>query len=119
MQALQEQIVRPVWRGSGPFIVWALHFFGLYVLVAAGCTAGWAEAPLLGTSVLRVLLLAASVLALGCIGWMLWRADGGRPRGTRGLLAVAAAGSAWLALIAVAWASVPALMLPMCLPGGP
>lgn len=118
MTALQERIVGPLWQGGGPFIVWALHFFALYVLVAAGCTAGWAEWPLLGTSVLRVLLVATSVLALGAIAWLLWRADGGRPpRGTRGLLAVAAAGSAWLALVGVAWVSVPVLMLPMCATG--
>lgn len=117
MEAFRERIVGPFWQGGGPFIVWALHFFGLYVLVAAGCTAGWAEVPLLGTSLLRVLLIAASMLALAWIAWLLMHADGGRPpQGTRGLLSVAAAGSAWLALIGVAWASAPVLMLPVCSP---
>lgn len=105
----------PLWQGGGPFFVWALHFFGVYVLDAAGCNAGWDEAALAGTSLLRVLLVAVSALALGWIAWLLWRADGGRPpRGREGLLAVAAAGSAWLALVGVAWVSVPVLMLPLC-----
>lgn len=117
MDAFGERFAGPLWQGGGPFIVWALHFFGLYVLVAAGCTAGWEEVPLLGTSLLRVLLVAVSVLALACIAWLLLHASGGRrPQGSHGLLAVAAAGSAWLSLVGVAWVSAPVLMLPICLP---
>lgn len=120
MAAFPERTAGPLWQGSAAFIVWALHFFGLYVLVAVGCTQGWADVPLLGTSLLRVLLAAASLLALGWIGGLLWRAGGGlRRRGGEDLLSVAAAGGAWLALIAVLWASLPALLLPMCSPGSP
>ncbi|MBA3596943.1 MAG: hypothetical protein H0W40_06145 [Methylibium sp.] len=115
MEAFRKRIAGVLWQGGGPFIVWALHFFGLYVLVAAGCTAGWAELPLLGTSLLRVLLIATSLLAMAWITWLLLRAHRGLPpRGSRGLLAAAASGSAWLALVGVVWASAPALMLPMC-----
>jgi len=101
VEAFRERIAGLLWQGGGPFIVWALHFFGLYVLVAAGCTSGWAEVPLLGTSLLRVLLIAVSVLAMAWITWLLLRSDGGRqPQGSRGLLAVglrAAPGSRWWA----------------------
>lgn len=117
MKALHERVFGPLWQGGAPFIVWALHFFAVYVLVASGCTAGWQDVALLGTSLLRVVLVLVCAVALAGIAWLLWRADGGRPpRGQRGLLAVAAAGSAWLSLVGVAWVSVPVLMLPLCAP---
>lgn len=120
--AFQERIVGPLWQGGGSLIVWALHFFGVYVLVAVGCDAGWSDAPLAGTNVLRALLLLASVFALAVIGLLLWRSGDGSSLGRRasagGLLAVAARIGCCLALIGVVWVSLPLLMVPLpCAPG--
>lgn len=48
MEAFSERIAGPLWQGGGPFIVWAMHFFGVYVLVAVALEGvAWASTPVL------------------------------------------------------------------------
>ncbi len=102
---MQEAFFRRLWYGSAPLVVWALHFFGSYAVVAAGC--GTAAPPFLRTG-----LLVASVLALALIGWMLMRHR--RRQGHHRLLDAARLGSGALAAVGIAWTTLPLVFLPVC-----
>ena len=106
-----EQLARHLLQGGGALLVWALHFFGAYVLVATGCCSSFADAAWVGVSALRISLWALSVLAAGLIVVCIVR---GR-RLPRSLLRSAAVGGGALALIGVAWTTLPMLgALPLC-----
>jgi hypothetical protein len=98
--------------GSLPLIVWAAHFFGVYILAAAQCSpAGITpNAP----SVWLLAMMSAAALGLcGFLTWRAWRvvrAAGGDPA----LHDWAALGSGVLALAGIVWSSMPLLMLDGC-----
>ena len=100
-----DRFFRRLWQGSAPFITWALHFFLVYVLVAAGCGTAF-------ESSLRAVLLSASVLALAAIAWPPLSRRGQCEH--HGLLGASRLGSAVLACIGVLWATLPMLWLPLC-----
>jgi hypothetical protein len=107
-------------RASLPLWLWAAHFAFCYVGVAVGCHAGGHEQALAGLSLLRWMLLLASVLALVLGAFLLhraWRQAGrGADGGLRARVQCVAAG---LALVGIAWTTVPALSLPTCDRAGP
>lgn len=114
----RERVLGPVWHGGGPLVLWALYLFGLYILVAAGCLAGWDQAPFAGTSLLRVVLLLCGAMAVSTGAARVWHDCAGVRRRSPGLLAAASRLSAWLALIGVLWVTLPLLLLPLpCTPG--
>ncbi|MCC6073235.1 hypothetical protein ACFSQU_05835 [Massilia sp. GCM10020059] len=99
-------------HGTLPLLVWALHFFASYALVAAQCSPAviTREAP----SVWMLALLSAA--AAGCCGLLLWRAWL-RVRAADGEPALhdwAALGSGIMGLMGVVWTSLPLLMLDGC-----
>ena len=99
-------------QGSLPLIVWAAHFFAVYILAAAQCSpaAITHDAP----SVWLLALISAA--ALGLCGFLTWRAwcvvreAGGDPA----LHDWAALGSGVLALAGIVWSSMPLAMLDGC-----
>ena len=110
-----EHLLRHVLQGSGALIVWALHFFGVYGLVAAACCTPFAQTTWFGMSALRVSLWALSALAALGIAWLI-------ARGLRlppSLLRSASVLGGTLALLGVAWTTVPlwVLALPACRSG--
>ncbi len=91
--------------GVAPLLVWAAHFAFCYLFAALLCTSG-------GEADWRWwVLCGATVVALGVAGFLLHRAW---RRGPEGLLAQARLGSAVLALVGIAWASVPLLAAGGC-----
>ena len=106
--------------GTLPLLVWALHFFAVYLLVAAQCS----PALITPQAPRHAMLAMLSVLALTACATLLWRAratlrdgakndaknDASPPR----LLDWAQAGSAVLAMLGVIWTSVPVLMIDGC-----
>ncbi len=99
-------------RGSLPLMIWAAHWFGAYLLVAAQCTPALItpQAPRLW-----MLGVLSALALLACLA-LLWRA-GGRLRDAgddAALLDWAAAGSALLAAVAIAWTTVPMAMIGGC-----
>lgn len=86
--------LRQFWHGGAPLLLWAAHFAVSYVL---GC-----HAP----------LLALSLLAMGACAWMLWRAAPLREEAR--LLDWARGGGAALALLGIAWTTLPLLLLGGC-----
>lgn len=103
MTTSPERFFAATLHGSAPLLVWALHFFGAYVLVAAGCCRA-------GDASLRTLLLLGSALAIGAIAWQLRGTAGASDR----LLRSARLGGGVLALVGVAWTTLPMFVLPVC-----
>ena len=98
--------------GTLPLLVWAAHFFAVYLLVAAQCS----PAEITPEAPRRWMLAMLSVLALGACAALLWRARRTLSDATRdpGLFDWAQAGSAVLAMLGIAWTSVPMLMIDGC-----
>jgi hypothetical protein len=96
--------------GTLPLIIWAAHFFGVYILVAAQCSGAAAGAPS------RPVLGALSLLAIGACLALLWRARKALRNAADGiaLLDWAVAGSAVLASAAIAWTTIPVLLIEGC-----
>lgn len=101
--------------------IWAAHFGTVYAVNAYGCERGLTGERVLGLPLVPVLVIAATAVALGALGWVLWRSlaglsppydDGGEtePRFTRWFAAATAA----LALVAVVFEAAPALIVPPC-----
>jgi len=107
-----EHLLRHLLQGSGALIVWALHFFGVYGLVAAGCCTAFAQTTWFGMSALRVLLWALSALAALAITWLI---ACGLRRPPSVLRSAGVLGGA-LALLGVAWTTLPMSFwaLPLC-----
>ena len=100
-----EHFFRAALRGMAPLLVWAAHFAFCYLAVAFGCVAWGPQAPL------RALLIGASVLALLAIATqaaLAWR------RRRTPLAVPAERWASLLALLGVAWTTLPALVLPIC-----
>lgn len=107
----REHFLRHLLQGGGSLIVWAVHFFGAYALVAAGCCTALAQTQWFGFSALRVSLWGLSALAGVVIALLIARSLRLPPS----LLRSAGAGGGLLALLGVAWTSLPmASALPLC-----
>jgi hypothetical protein len=107
---MRERFFARLLYGTLPLIIWAAHFFGVYLLVAAQCSPAAAGAPS------RPMLGALSLLAIGACLALLWRARNtlrNAANGT-GLLDWAAAGGAVLASAAIAWTTIPVLLIEGC-----
>lgn len=102
---MQEPFFRPLWHGSAPLVIWAVHFFAAYAVVAAGC--GTALQPFLRTG-----LLVAGAVAIAAIGWLLLRQRG--RTGLHRLRGAALIGGGVLACLGIAWTTLPLLLVPVC-----
>jgi hypothetical protein len=108
----RERFFAHLLQGGGPLLVWALHFFSAYGLVATVCCTAFADTRWFGISALRICLWALSALAAIVIAWLIARSL----RLPRGLVRSAGAGGGGLALVGVAWTTLPMVWaLPQCL----
>ncbi|KQQ87366.1 hypothetical protein [Massilia sp. Leaf139] len=109
---MRERFFRKLIRGTLPLLVWAAHFAGSYVLVAAQCSpAGFAPG-----SPHRLPLALMTVIALAICAALAWHtrhALGGADEHTP-LLDRAAALTALLAFAGIAWTSVPLWFVDSC-----
>lgn len=105
-----------VWQATAPLLLWALHFFVLYVVVAAGCMRGWADARWAGWPAVNLGLGVFSLAALALTVAMGWRSLRGLKEAQRSesLLPALRLGSGVLALVGIVWDSVPLLMIAPC-----
>lgn len=105
-----------VWQATAPLLLWALHFFVLYVVVAAGCTRGWADARWAGGPAVNLALGVFSAAVLVAAAGMVWRSLRGFRESQRreSLLPALRLGSGVLALVGIVWESVPLLMIAPC-----
>ena len=107
----REDFFRHLLQGGGPLMVWAAHFFGAYLLVATVCCTAFAQTPWFGIPALRLGLWGLSALAASVIAALIARSL----RLPHSLLRSAGAGGGALALLGVAWTTLPMLWsLPLC-----
>ena len=102
---MPESFFRRLWTSSAPLVIWAVHFFAAYAVVAAGC--GTSLQPFLRTG-----LLAAGAVAVAAIAWLLWHQRSARTLHRLG--GAARVGSGVLAGIGIAWTTLPLLLVPVC-----
>jgi hypothetical protein len=109
---MRDRLFIRLFYGTLPLLVWAAHFFGAYMLVAAQCS----PAAITPDAPRGWMLAMLSVLAIGACVALLWRARGTlRNAGEEtSLLDWAAAGSAVLALAGIVWTTVPMVMIDGC-----
>jgi hypothetical protein len=106
-----EHFFRRLLRGILPLLVWLLHFSFCYGLAAAQCSPGGMRAG--GPD--RLLLAIATAVALVLCAWLAWRRRAVlRHPAAAGLLAWAGFLLAFLALVAVAWTSLPIFLVAGC-----
>jgi hypothetical protein len=108
----RESFWRRVLVGILPLLVWSIHFAFTYGVAAAQCTPaglrpGGPDRMLLGA-------VTVTVAAAGGCAWLAWRARAVPRRADAGLLDWARLVLAVLALVAVAWAGVPLLLVAGC-----
>lgn len=103
---MNEGLIRRTVLATLPLFVWAAHFFGAYLIVAAQCS------PALGGPGMPVrwLLLALSAVAIAACALLLWRC----PKRPDDLYGWARLGAAVLGLIGVALSCVPVVMVGGC-----
>jgi hypothetical protein len=109
---MRERFFRKLIRGTLPMLVWAAHFAGSYVLVAAQCSpAGFAPG-----SPHRLPLALMTIVALAICAALAWRARSTFTGGDEqtALLDWAAALTALLAFAGIAWTSVPLWFVESC-----
>ena len=109
---MAERFFRKLIRGTLPMLVWAAHFAGSYVLVAAQCSpAGFAPG-----SPHRLPLALMTIVALAICAALAWRARSTFTGGDEqtALLDWAAALTALLAFAGIAWTSVPLWFVESC-----
>lgn len=95
----------------GGLIAWAVHFVGAYALASAGEVAGRADDPAWRLAIVAFSLacLAAAAILLGLAVRAL-RRPGPQPDATSKLVPELAALGAGLALVAIAWQTLPAVI---------
>ncbi|THC42824.1 hypothetical protein [Massilia sp. Mn16-1_5] len=108
---MRERLFGKLMRGTLPLLVWAAHFAGSYVLVAAQCSpAGFAPG---NPHRLPLALMTLAALAIcAALAWRARRAFGGDEH--TALLDWAAALTALLGFAGIAWTSVPLWFVDSC-----
>ena len=108
---MRERFFRKLIRGTLPLLVWAAHFAGSYVLVAAQCSpAGFAPGNPHRLPLALMTLVALAICA--ALAWRARRTFGGGEQ--TALLDMAAALTALLAFAGIAWTSVPMWFVDSC-----
>ena len=115
MTARRDSMIEIVKALAGP-MVWAAHFFFLYLVEAFACAAHGVSTGAVrwvGISATAVALGALALLALGST-----RASSSPREGTvqDGSPAALARPRILLSMVAIVWTSAPLLLLPACMP---
>ena len=104
-------------RVSAPLAVWAVHFLAIYGLTALACARGFAAQRVLGIEVVALGIAVATLIAAAALVLVIARALGGRRRGaddSEDFLRWMSAAAGALALVAIVWEALPALVVPVC-----
>jgi hypothetical protein len=102
---------RATTRMFGGVIIWAAHFTVIYGFTALACARAFASAAWLGLSVVQWAVGAATLLAaLATVALIVPAVRAARP-GFENWLSASVSG---LALIAIVWEGMPAVIVPAC-----
>ena len=107
---------------SGGLWVWALHFTVLYAFTTVACAAAFSAVDIFGIRIVPFAIGVATLLAWAVVVTLLWIAVSGPvpPRSARFSEATeqffryAAAVTAILSLVAIAWTALPTLLFKPC-----
>jgi hypothetical protein len=113
--------IRTAVRILSGVLIWGGHFLFIYATTAVMCARGWDADRWFGVSPLPTIIGAASVAAVAIAGWMTARAvrsarHPGPPDRTAHFVDWMTAAICALALVAIAWETLPLLLLPSCAP---
>jgi hypothetical protein len=105
---------------SAGLIAWAAQFTIIYGATAVACARGYAQTSIGGVDVVRLIILATTLLALGVTAIALFRAlrtrrgqsNGGSP--TDQFVNTSAILIGGLSLVVIAWQGLPAFIVPVC-----
>lgn len=100
-------------------LIWALHLGVVYAVVAVACARGFADERIAGVGLVPLAVGGATIVALAAAGLVLASAlralrQTGPAPGERRFASTMAAAVAGLALVAIAWGGLPALLVPTC-----
>lgn len=99
-------------RAVAGLIGWAVGFSTLYAVQGLSCALGWDEAPIIGISVARLILILVYVGWVGLLAWLCWYL---RPQGDRpDLLARLATAGAVIGLVSMLYTGMPVLAARTC-----
>ncbi len=96
------------------FLVWLAAFSAVYGLHGVGCAAGWSHLDVAGTSVFRMVLVAAALVAVLIQSAVLLVLNRPQLRSRSPFVAEVSTRLATAALIAQVWSLLPALALSAC-----
>lgn len=113
MQA-RDRFFQDALDASAPLLLWALHFFVVYIFVALSCGSTLVDATLFGRPLIESVCLALTVLALLIVAGSLWRAIGYCRLDAHSLLPLVRLGCAMLGMIGILLTSVPMFILSAC-----
>jgi len=101
---------------AGPFLVWALHFVLLYRFSALACARGFADEPMLGTTLIPAVGGIATLIAAVVSVSMMWRgrAAAGRNDNGAAFLGDCRLRATGLALLAIGWNALPLVLVIPC-----
>lgn len=110
----RDHFFRDAMDASAPLLLWALHFFVVYIFAALACESTLVGAQLFSypliEGVLRLLSLIASLLLLG----LLWRAIALYRHASQKFLPFTRLLCVMLGTIGIVWTSVPMFILSAC-----
>lgn len=111
-------MVRLFWMTSG-FVFWAAQFTIIYGVTGIACARGWWHVTLFGLDMVRGGIAAATLLALAATAFVFMRALAARrPRDDSEpadrFIDTVTLSVCGLALVAIAYNGLPALILPAC-----
>ena len=117
----EPRFVRRMVLMSSGLIIWAAHFTVIYGFNALACARAFAGLSVAGLGVVPVVVVALTLAALAAAGTILLvavrdhaaGAPGDGP-GEAGFLRYLTIAVAALALVAIAWNGLPALLVPAC-----
>lgn len=94
-------------------LIWVADFLFIYVFAALACARGFDDATVFGIGVVPLAVGAATAIACAMTGAVLISAVRGAEQGptTSGFLQRLALGLAVLALVAIVWNGLPALLV--------
>lgn len=106
-----------VWRICAPLVVWAVHFLVIYAFTAVACARGLGSASALGIGLVPGTIGIATVAAVAAASMTTRAALRKRPRAadeTAAFVYWVSAAAGGLAVLAILWQALPALLVPVC-----
>lgn len=99
---------------SAPLLLWALHFFGVYIFVALACGSTLSDAQLFGYPLIKSVSLLLSLIAILLVAGLCRRAILLCRQTPQQLLSLARLGCAVLGTIAIVLTTIPMFILASC-----